>query len=122
MEAFVEKIISQFFPEKIEGIYFGSPLIQYLDKNSGAIHGGSKTRRSLANYYAIYSLVCLYIEDFYEKPEAYSSFSGYEFSRLLEFCRRLYGGSKLQNHALNSRVNGEFRNKLHEVRVFIVCR
>ena len=31
MEAFVEKIISQFFPEKIEGIYFGSPLIQYLD-------------------------------------------------------------------------------------------
>ncbi|MCI6441132.1 MAG: hypothetical protein MR808_11350 [Alistipes sp.] len=83
MEAFVEKIISQFFPEKIEGIYFGSPLIQYLDKKSGAIHGGSKTRRSLANYYAIYSLVCLYIEDFYEKPEAYSSFSGYEFSRLL---------------------------------------
>ena len=122
MEAFVEKIISQFFPEKIEGIYFGSPLIQYLDKKSGAIHGGSKTRRSLANYYAIYSLVCLYIEDFYEKPEAYSSFSGYEFSRLLEFCRRLYGGSKLQNHALNSRVNGEFRNKLHENHDLIVCR
>ena len=31
--------------------------------------------------------------------------------RLFNFYRGLYGGSKLQNHALNSRVNGEFRNK-----------
>ncbi len=122
MEAFVGKIISQFFPERIEEIYLGSPLIQYLDKKSGAIHGGSKTRRSLANYYAIYSLVCLYIEDFYEKPDEYSSFLGYEYSRLRAFCRRLYGGSKLQNHALNSRVNGEFRNKLHENHDLIICR
>ncbi len=30
---------------------------------------------------------------------------------LFHFYRGLYGGSKLQNHALNSRVNGEFRNK-----------
>jgi len=26
--------------------------------------------------------------------------------------RTLYGGEKLQNHALNSRVNGEFKNKI----------
>jgi len=26
--------------------------------------------------------------------------------------RTLYGGEKLQNHALNSRVNGEFANKI----------
>ena len=31
--------------------------------------------------------------------------------RLFHFYRGLYGGSKLQNHALNSRVNGEFKNK-----------
>ena len=24
----------------------------------------------------------------------------------------MYGGEKLQNHALNSRVNGEFKNKI----------
>ncbi len=30
---------------------------------------------------------------------------------LFNFYRGLYGGIKLQNHALNSRVNGEFRNK-----------
>lgn len=35
--------------------------------------------------------------------------------RLFNFYRRLYGGSKLQNHALNSRVNGEFKNKFTEI-------
>jgi hypothetical protein len=32
--------------------------------------------------------------------------------KLFVFYRGLYGGEKLQNHALNSRVNGEFRNKV----------
>ena len=40
------------------------------------------------------------------------SFSGYDYTRLFNFYRGLYGGSKLQNHALNSRVNGEFKNKI----------
>lgn len=31
------------------------------------------------------------------------------------YYRGLYGGSKLQNHALNSRVNGEFKNKFPEI-------
>ena len=31
--------------------------------------------------------------------------------KLFNHYRSLYGGSKLQNHALNSRVNGEFKNK-----------
>lgn len=35
--------------------------------------------------------------------------------RLFNYYRGLYGGSKLQNHALNSRVNGEFKNKFPEV-------
>lgn len=35
--------------------------------------------------------------------------------KLFNYCRQLYGGSKLQNHALNSRVNGEFRNKFPTV-------
>lgn len=38
---------------------------------------------------------------------------GYEYTKLFKFYRGLYGGSKLQNHALNSRVNGEFLNKLN---------
>ncbi len=35
---------------------------------------------------------------------------------LFNFYRTLYGGSKLQNHALNSRVNGEFKNKFTDIK------
>ena len=76
-----------------------------------AVHGNSKTRRSLANIYAIYSLLHYYVDDYYNKPEEYKQFVGYDYMRLFNFYRSLYGGSKLQNHALNSRVNGEFKNR-----------
>lgn len=35
--------------------------------------------------------------------------------KLFNFYRSLYSGSKLQNHALNSRVNGEFKNKVSNI-------
>lgn len=92
-------------------VYDGSLLLQYLDKKMKAVHGNSKTRRSLANIYAIYAILHFYEEDFYNKPDEYRQFDGYDYMRLFNYYRGLYGGSKLQNHALNSRVNGEFKNK-----------
>jgi hypothetical protein len=89
-----------------------SPLLKYLDLKTGAISGNSKTRRSLANIYAIYSILHYYVDDFFEKPDEYKDFNGYDYTKLFAFFRRLYGGEKLQNHALNSRVNGEFKNKV----------
>lgn len=120
MESFVREIIDAHFPGKADKIYANSPLIQYLDKKSGAIHGTAKTRRSLANYYAIYSILSFYVEDFFEKPDEYKAFDGYEYTKLFAFYRGLYGGGKLQNHALNSRVNGEFRNKFHADKDLII--
>lgn len=89
-------------------------MLQYLDAKMKAVHGNSKTRRSLANIYAIYSILYFYQKDFYEKKEQYRSFDGYDYMSLFSFYRKLYGGSKLQNHALNSRVNGEFHNKIKD--------
>jgi len=89
-----------------------SPLLKYLDLKTGAISGNTKTRRSLANIYAIYSILHFYSQDFYGKPNEYKEFGGYDYTKLFVFYRGLYGGEKLQNHALNSRVNGEFRNKI----------
>lgn len=80
-----------------------------------AVHGNSKTRRSLANIYAIYSILYFYQNDFYEQKEAYRKFEGYDYMKLFNYYRGLYGGSKLQNHALNSRTNGEFHNKIKDV-------
>lgn len=120
MESFVRKILEMHFPGRSQQIYNESLLIQYLDKKSGAIHGTAKTRRSLANYYAIYSILNFYVDEFFDNPDEYKRFEGYEYTKLFTFYRGLYGGSKLQNHALNSRVNGEFRNKVHADKDLII--
>lgn len=110
-EDFVKEILVEDFPENYQKIYDNSRLLQYLDKKMKAVHGNSKTRRSLANIYAIYSILHFYRYDYYDRSDDYKKFEGYDYMRLFTYYRGLYGGSKLQNHALNSRVNGEFRNK-----------
>ncbi len=110
-ESFIAEILRSEFPNDFQKIYDGSPLLQYLDQKMKAVHGNSKTRRNLANIYAIYSILHFYQEEFYEAQDRYREFEGYEYTKLLKFCRSLYGGYKIQNHALNSRVNGEFHNK-----------
>lgn len=109
-EEFIETILKKNFGNEFLNIYNNSLLIQYLDRKTGAVHKDIKSRRSLTNIYAIYSILDRYIEDFFEDRENYIQFEGYEFSPLLNFCRNQYGGSKIQNHGFNSRVNGEFNN------------
>lgn len=111
MREFIEEILKEEYQNNFEDIFNNSPLLQYLDCKMGAVYGNSKTRRSLANIYAIYSILNFYVDDYYNQKEKYKTFSGYPYTKLFSFCRQLYGGEKLQNHALNSRVNGEFRNK-----------
>jgi len=110
-EAFVKEILQNEYPHDYQQIYDSSLLLQYLDKKMKAVHGNSKTRRSLANIYAIYSILHFYQADYFNQPDSYRNFGGYDYMRLFNYYRSLYGGSKLQNHALNSRVNGEFKNK-----------
>lgn len=114
-EDFIKEILKKEYPVDYQAIYDGSLLIQYLDKKMGAVHGDSKKRRSLANIYAIYAILNFYRDDFFNKPDQYRKFGGYDYMRLFTYYRGLYGGSKLQNHALNSRVNGEFRNKFPDI-------
>ena len=113
-ERFVADILKKEYPTDYQLVYNESPLLQYLDKKMKAVHGNSKTRRSLANIYAIYSILFFYQSDFYEKKSEYRRFEGYDYMHLFNFYRSLYGGNKLQNHALNSRVNGEFHNKIKD--------
>ena len=54
-ERFVADILKKEYPTDYQLVYEESPLLQYLDKKMKAVHGNSKTRRSLANIYAIYS-------------------------------------------------------------------
>ena len=116
MREFIKSILTKHFKKNkkinINELYNNSPLIRYIDLKTGAISGNSKTRRNLANIYAIYSILHFYQNDFYGDKKQYQNFLGYEYTKLYAFYRKLYGGNKLQNHALNSRVNGEFKNKI----------
>lgn len=59
--------------------------------------------------YAIYVLVEDYISNGFDKKDGYSDYEGVKFSNLLKRQRELPFGTKLQNHALNHRMNEEFK-------------
>lgn len=86
-----------------------SELLQYLNIKTKAANRGSKSRAGFANHYAIYVLVEDYInKDFYLTGN-YENYEGAKFTDLLRRQRELPFGSKLQNHALNHRLNEEFK-------------
>ncbi len=120
MKEFIQDILKKDYKNNFQSIFDNSALIKYLDSKMGAIYGNSKTRRSLANIYAIYSILHFYVIDYYNNKEKYKKFTGYQYTKLFAFCRTLYGGSKLENHAFNSRLNGEFKNKIAEQDLIIV--
>jgi hypothetical protein len=90
-------------------IYEKSELLQYLNLKTHSVDKGSKSRSSFANIYAIYVLLEDYVKQSFHLNTQYSQYEGAQFTLLLQKQRTLPFGSKLQNHALNHRMNEEFR-------------
>lgn len=86
-----------------------SEIIQYLNIKTKAANRGSKSRAGFANHYAIYVLIEDYLNGDFDKNHSYSNYDGAKFSDLFRRQRELPFGSKLQNHALNHRLNEEFK-------------
>lgn len=86
-----------------------SEVIQYLNIKTKAANRGSKSRAGFANHYAIYVLIEDYLNGKFSVNGGYSDYEGAKFSDLLSRQRELPFGSKLQNHALNHRLNEEFK-------------
>lgn len=86
-----------------------SEIIQYLNIKTKAANRGSKSRAGFANHYAIYVLVEDYLAKGFAKSGGYSDYKGAKFSDLFNRQRELPFGSRLQNHALNHRLNEEFK-------------
>jgi len=105
----IQKVLVKFFGENSEQIFEHSELIQYLNIKTVSADRGSKSRGSFANIYAIYVLIEDYIAKDYHQKDNYSKYEGATFSSLLKRQRELPFGSKLQNHALNHRMNEEFK-------------
>ncbi len=108
----IEVILNRHFGEYGMDILTQSPLIGYLNEKTKSANRGSKSRGSFANHYALYVLVEDYIQNGYA-PDGHNAgdYEAYEGARFSELNRRQHElpfGSKLQNHALNSRLNDEF--------------
>lgn len=102
-------ILQSEFAEAAEEVFERNELLQYLNIKTKSASRGSKSRGSFANHYALYVLVEDYIARGFHESGDYSSYEGAKFSDLFTRQRELPFGSKLQNHALNHRLNEEFR-------------
>lgn len=106
----IQAVLRHRFGDAAEDLLEKSLLLQYLNIKTRSANRGSKARGAFANHYALYVLVEDYIAQGYigEKRGHYNEYEGARFSDLLRRQRELPFGSKLQNHALNSRLNDEF--------------
>jgi hypothetical protein len=105
----IKRILEDNFGEAASKIYDKSELLQYLNIKTKSASRGSKSRGSFANIYAIYVLLEDYVARGFHKRRGYSDSEGAVFSSLFKRQRELPFGQKLQNHALNHRMNEEFR-------------
>jgi len=105
----IKTILKQEFGKNAELVFEKSLLVQYLNEKTRSANKGSKARSSFANLYAIYVIIEDYIDKEYNKKGDYSTYEGALFNKLSARQRLLPFGGKLQNHALNNRMNSEFQ-------------
>ena len=103
-------VLRKHFGKDAEALLAASPLLQYLNIKTRSANRGSKARGSFANHYALYVLVEDYLAKGFaeDRTGQYKRYEGARFSDLFRRQRELPFGAKLQNHALNSRLNDEF--------------
>jgi len=118
----IREILKKRFGEAAQDLFEKSPLLQYINLKTVSATRGSKARSSFANLYAIYVLMEDYVALGFHKKGDYSKYDGAQFSKLFKRQRELPFGSKLQNHGLNDRLNGEFRKFFPQVEAQPILR
>jgi len=102
-------ILEWYFNEKAREIFKESELLQYVNLKTKSANSGAKSRWSFANLYALYVVIEDYLEGGFDKNNEYKNYIWAEFTKLFRRQRELPFGAKLQNHALNNRMNAEFQ-------------
>ncbi len=115
-------VLKENFGERGRLVFDKSPLLQYINIKTGSAERGSKSRGSFAHLYAIYVLVEDYVQNGFDNQKDYSNYEGARFFSLLKRQRELPFGSKLQNHALNHRLNEEFRKYFPDLEYVPILR
>jgi len=105
----IVEILNSHFPNQGVTVLNSSELLQYLNIKTKAANRGSKSRAGFANHYTIYVLVEDYLNNEFHIRGGYDDYQGAQFVTLFRRQRELPFGNKLQNHALNHRLNEEFK-------------
>jgi hypothetical protein len=105
----IKVILQKHFGENGDFVFENSQIIQYINTKTRSANKGSKARSSYANLYAIYVILEDYFAKGYDKQSGYAKYEGAMFVSLFTRQRELPFGRKLQNHALNNRMNAEFQ-------------
>ncbi|WP_413308840.1 hypothetical protein AA0X95_11105 [Bacillus sp. 1P10SD] len=109
MSDFIKEIIEEKYSPRYSKKVYNAPLIQYLVRKTTSVNASSKARGSFANLYALYVLIEDYIQKGFLVSKQYKNYDGMMFKDAFKRQRELPFGQSLQNHALNSRCNDEFR-------------
>ena len=110
-DAIIE-ILTKHYGRYALDVFEASSILGYLNSKTKAANRGSKARGAFANHYALYVVIEDYLKKgFYDgkATSPYTKYEGARFSDLFTRQRELPFGAKLQNHALNSRLNDEFK-------------
>lgn len=105
----IRDILSTHFASDSSEVLDKSHLIQYLNIKTRSATRGSKSRSSFGNIYAIYVLIEDYLAKGFDKGGDYANYTGAVYTALFTRMRQLPFGAKLQNHAINHRMNEEFK-------------
>ena len=105
----IKSILDTKFGTDSEEIFKNSNLIQYINFKTRSANKGSKARSSFANLYAVYVLVEDYLDKDFVQKGTYAEYQGAIYSKLFTRQRQLPFGGSLQNHALNNRMNAEYK-------------
>lgn len=106
------EVLKEHFGDQATAVFEKSALMGYLNIKTKSAASGSKARGAFANHYALYVLIEDYLaKGFHLQPtnKPYAKYEGARFSDLFKRQRELPFGAKLQNHALNARLNDEFK-------------
>jgi len=118
----IKSILKKHFSKASIDIFEKSQLLQYINFKTKSASKGAKARGSFANLYALYVIIEDYIEKGYDKKGGYSDYKGAAFIKLFKRQRELPFGAKLQNHALNNRMNSEFQKYFPEADLIPILR
>ncbi len=119
----IMQILELRFADNTLEILENSPLLGYLNTKTKSANRDSKARGSFANLYALYVIIEDYLAKGFDVANSeYAKYEGARFSDLLKRQRELPFGAKLQNHALNSRLNEEFKKYYPNLLVVPIIR